>query len=1005
MPVLRLARHMCWVGCILLLLAGCSRTHYRLRADRETDQILDQKTECTPWQLPPQFGIEADPRSRFFDPTPLDDPTLPCPTPQLYVYELPQLEPRDPARFRGSVALPGPPRLLGIDAEDLGDSSPLDDYLVVGAAYLEAVPPDVSVDAPGAMPLLPGEGARTGGLNVEQPGPFDLGRPDEDAEFLPLSLLKETWEILPPNCLMRMFESERVLAEYERTFHHAPLAQQLDTARRLSLEDILELALINSREYQTRKERLYQVALGLSLERYQYQLKFSATGNGTAANYTHDRSAGNTDNVLAIPTTATGDKILATGGDLLARFANDVILTFDGPNGFASDIGSELLLDISQSIFQRDIVFERLTQAERDVVYEARDFARFRKQLFRDLAGEYYSLILSYRGIEIAAMDYFSNTRAYRQSEAEYTYGASQDRTGVDQFEQRAINSQSSLTRTCTDLEGQLDRLKFTIGLPTEIPINLDLAELEELTLRDEAVVAAEQVRRAWRKLAVDLGESSLERRPTLVHDVSDLTRKLLSLMQARRRLGRSVSAEDPLEQLLAGTKVDDARISERAVRLELSSARSRVAAFQQADEQQALLIPVLGRTMDLIDAQCQLVSRQLNLAAKMELDPDAAESIRARGEKLWERYEALRKERGLIATSSTASDRPARSDAELLADAKPLLTDIDALGDDADRLTQYIAQTPEEEFAETLRQTDRLLGESKRLLAEKAEGLVPIQIAADDAMLTALSGRFDLMNQRGALADTWRQIKLAGDDLKSVLTLNASQTIRTRANMNRPFDFTFDESQTRVALAFDTPLNRKSQRNVFRQSLINYQAALRSLMEAEDNVKATIRDDLRQLQLDRQQYQIAAASTALAEHRVRGTSEQLRQGAIDVKPRDFLDAQRDHTASLIAVAREHVGYVLDRIDLFLDLELLTVDDTGFWPDLYNGHVQPAVAVQPAPGAGPAYGRLPCGVCYSAEMKRMLSASTGCCPTHSQGATELSEEVTLPEEIPAPMPE
>ena len=57
-------------------------------------------------------------------------------------------------------------------------------------------------------------------------------------------------------------------------------------------------------------------------------------------------------------------------------------------------------------------------------------------------------------------------------------------------------------------------------------------------------------------------------------------------------------------------------------------------------------------------------------------------------------------------------------------------------------------------------------------------------------------------MNQRGILADSWRQIKLAADDLKSILNLSATQTVRTRDNVNRAFDFTLDESTTNLALS-----------------------------------------------------------------------------------------------------------------------------------------------------------------------------------------------------------
>ena len=41
--------------------------------------------------------------------------------------------------------------------------------------------------------------------------------------------------------------------------------------------------------------------------------------------------------------------------------------------------------------------------------------------------------------------------------------------------------------------------------------------------------------------------------------------------------------------------------------------------------------------------------------------------------------------------------------------------------------------------------------------------------------MLTALIQRLDLMNERGFLADDWRRIKFASDDLRSVLNLSAA--------------------------------------------------------------------------------------------------------------------------------------------------------------------------------------------------------------------------------------
>ena len=222
----------------------------------------------------------------------------------------------------------------------------------------------------------------------------------------------------------------------------------------------------------------------------------------------------------------------------------------------------------------------------------------------------------------------------------------------------------------------------------------------------------------------------------------------------------------------------------------------------------------------------------------------------------------------------------------------------------------------------ETLRLIQSLMTLGEEALATIDTGLAPIPLSTDDAMLTALVLRWDLMNQRGFLADDWRAIKFAADELKAILDLNASHLISTRRDVNRVFDFTFDESLTRLSASLDTPLNRRSERNVFRNSLINYQATLRGTMALEDDIKLDVRNSLRDLELDNQQYGIAVASAALAFERVVSVElDLLRFGEASV--RDYLEAQEAFVNSLRAVAALRVAYILDRISLFIDLELL----------------------------------------------------------------------------------
>ena len=60
---------------------GCSRAKYRLQADREAYDVIAERNADPRW-CATDYGIEMDPRSRYFDPynpdrspMPADDPT------------------------------------------------------------------------------------------------------------------------------------------------------------------------------------------------------------------------------------------------------------------------------------------------------------------------------------------------------------------------------------------------------------------------------------------------------------------------------------------------------------------------------------------------------------------------------------------------------------------------------------------------------------------------------------------------------------------------------------------------------------------------------------------------------------------------------------------------------------------------------------------------------------------------------------------------------------------
>jgi len=888
-----------------LLAHGCSRTHYRDDADRETYALLEEATAATPWEVPIDFSLEPVARSRLSVPEDPVDPLLPPPGPFLYSYQL-----------------PGATHEL-VEATDASTAEP-------------AVPPGALTDAPAA---------------------------DDETEILGLSsqpVPESYWDETPRPCLMRMLEFETVRKEYRKLHGEDPPADILDASRKLSLREIVELGLTNSREHQSEKEQLYVSALAVTLERFDYTTKFTPTGNGTDADYANTRSDGRSIQSSQIDSSVAIDKMLATGGTLLARFANNVVLTFDGPDGWAMDAASELLLGFDQRLLQRDVRLEPLIQIERSLVYSARDFARFRRTFFVDLAARYYDILRNYRSIEIEARNYFSQVRTYEQARAEARAGVKNapNPVDIDQFEQSMLSGRSSLIATCNRLERVLDSLKISVGLPTETPLNIDLSELNELTLRDEVEVAAERVRR-WLDLVYD-------RRDRPNSDVGDilsgdlfLIERVLDWLRLRLRLREPTPDAAELREILGRLRVSAARVEMDRLQGELEIADDPTAG--------APVILLYARTSDLIEAMLALLTAQTRLGEQLGRDEETIQPARDRIQEAQAQLDAQRDQ-----LEEVLQDAQQQGLNDLLEAARELLGVLQNLANSLDE-TNEIAPgvgTDEESQQETARETDRLVEITEGLLEGAQGGLAPISISIDDAMATALVQRFDMMNERGRLADTWRGIKLSADDLKSVINLNAEYSLRTRDN--KPVKFSGDDSRARVALGIDLPLNRRDKRNDFRRALIDYQAGLRRTMALEDTIKFDVRDSLRTLDETRIQYPISVTQAALAAEQVINVKLQLAFGIEGVRGFDLVVAQESSRQALISVANARIGYLVDRARLALDLELLTLDKQGLWPQINDPRYQPEPDLVYPEGAGPTYGTIPSFLWVSSDIKRQL---------------------------------
>jgi hypothetical protein len=138
-----------------------------------------------------------------------------------------------------------------------------------------------------------------------------------------------------------------------------------------------------------------------------------------------------------------------------------------------------------------------------------------------------------------------------------------------------------------------------------------------------------------------------------------------------------------------------------------------------------------------------------------------------------------------------------------------------------------------------------------------------PVELTPEEGYCIASRYRRDWMNARAALVDSWRLIHFNANDLESDLDLIFSGDI---ANQNdNPFSLSGQDARLSVGLQFDAPLTRLGERNVYRQSLIEFQQARRQYYQFRDRIQRNVRATLRQLQLDDLNFELRRAAVHVA--------------------------------------------------------------------------------------------------------------------------------------------
>jgi len=250
----------------------------------------------------------------------------------------------------------------------------------------------------------------------------------------------------------------------------------------IDLPEAFRIAQRSAREYLTAEEEYILAAISLLIERHRFSPRFF---NDLSASADGSFDTTNADTAIRIVNELRATKQLTTGGSLEARLIWDAAQTLrEGVTGQYTSATS-LVLDANIPLLRGagPVARESLIQAERNLVYAARDFERFRREFLVDIARDYFNLVAQQAAIANQERSLNSLLQSQQRTAAQVEAGrlaAFETR----RFEERVLNTRNGLITARERFLLSLDRFKVRLGLPVEeeiaiVPTRLEIPEPE----------------------------------------------------------------------------------------------------------------------------------------------------------------------------------------------------------------------------------------------------------------------------------------------------------------------------------------------------------------------------------------------------------------------------------------------------------------------------------------------------------------------------------------------
>ena len=197
-----------------------------------------------------------------------------------------------------------------------------------------------------------------------------------------------------------------------------------------------------------------------------------------------------------------------------------------------------------------------------------------------------------------------------------------------------------------------------------------------------------------------------------------------------------------------------------------------------------------------------------------------------------------------------------------------------------------------------------------------------------DAAIEMALAQRLDLANSGDAVDDAERKVVVAADNLGVELNLIGSVGVGSPAGT----DFQrlqFQNGTYALGLEADLPLDRKAERNAYREALIALEQRQREHVNDVDEAELDVRSAYRQLQEAAERYRTQKSSLELSETRVESTTFLLQAGRVTT--RDLLESQDALLGAQNNVTAALVDHAVAKLSFFRDIGILQVRPDGLW--------------------------------------------------------------------------